>query len=76
MFVSTTLLCVLIHVFTDIYCKHRPANARREQATNATSGPVSPPVSARLEYVSVYEDGGVGMPVYITVIKIQKRFSI
>jgi len=61
-----------IFSFIDIYCELRPKYARREPPTNTTSGPMSPSVSARLEYVSICKDGSVGMPVYITVMHILK----
>jgi len=57
----------MIYIFTDIHCKHRRCVARRESPFIAYSGSMSPPVSAWLGFVFVYEDGGDGMSVYITV---------
>ena len=57
-------------LFTDIYCEHRQKYACRVPSTITSSSPVSPSVSARLEFVSICQDGSVGMPVYITVMHI------
>jgi len=54
-------------LFTDLYCEHRPKYICREPPFLACNGPMSPPVSASLGGVSLSQDGGVGMPIYITV---------
>ena len=55
-------------MFTDVPSKHRQYVDRGESSPKAKSSKMSPTLSSCLECFPSSEDGGVGLPVYITVV--------